>query len=1626
MKTGMRNRLGRRLLSMALAAASVLSLAVIEPPKAEALRVQPGQNMTTTTNIVIWDYISQMQDIKGNADVSNPNAKYSRVLFYEQRDGDRYFLNASPEGGPIGQSPGYYSNYDEKNIYVDEYAKLSNPAYKEWYGDFLNAENSKGSFISKDGFRTPYIQYAGDAKNKDDESRYVKDFVSWYLWAANKDDTISDYAITLVKKMEDLDVRRTDGRTSKPKSHYGKDNDEIDIAKWIFADKMYIVPASSWTYRTGTKHIIWHFDDDSGGYDESMDLSLNPTLFWAFRGDLAASVDEFDVFLGAEHAVPTLSQNFVVERDQITTLGRPLFYIPKGKKITVRSEGILSVDGILLNDGEIEVEDGGMLILKDGAKIMPFTQYDNGCGTITSQGSVVVQEDSLLCGGGLNGLRIEGGGVVNFGVICAENMTIAQNYAVDNRPGGSVLAGYYPKRSTWTRWMLAAVADDYDPDLDPYTDFELRSDVTRSNNILAGSIYGDNTNVKIEGGTLVGNASNPAVSVYVRNTPNDNLETLFEDQLLSSISMTPTAKGVTFQVGRKSYTVEKKLLSMAVGRGGRERETVLQDVWVGPLDGAIVRMNGVSTGRSDYTLSYNNGEVSVFTANGSAGEWWRLIRAGEWNGETTYAIESYPLPNSGLGVNGESNAAIGKTVELATSRTGRDQEWILADAGGGLYYLRNGANSLLEMECRSRNYGGYYPVLAARNEDESHKWKISLLTQGVYDSTMNLATAVQIVPVSASDQGMSNYGDLGVRDYDASLASYFRWNLIQMGTDNLDGVMKPYYQIVNLRDGRAVDASIEGAAVNARVHVRVSNTSEGNYQFWYVNPQSDGTYTITLRNESTLALGKSDNQVVLRANTGGDDRRWRLQGVTNLAAEVAATTPTETGEDPWDGKVVTLAPRHAERMRLDIKDRKTDNGTQMVLQNELLLESQMWELKRLGTTYRGGAAVPYYQLRSLHADKVLDSSGGTENGSLPHLWEASADNLNAQWIIEDAGEGYYRLSPRNTPSRNLGCEGAGTSSGTRIVLWDKSDAQDQQWKLKEVPAPVTFGTFMLEPKHVADKYVVVYGSSNELGNNGTTVRLYDEYLNENTTTAQWDIIQMGTDNRGPYYKLVNKTTGKALGYGGGNYYSLQWEYDGNVDKLYYLEESSTDLDGRQYYYLALRSDPTKVLEVEGLGTSNRTVVQVSARNGGDNQQFRLAEHFEPVVIGTYEIGHVQAPEQRLDRNNNSNIPRIRHREILDDLANGGDGQRWRIVQRGNDLLNGTPRPYYSIENVSTGRCLDAGGRAGSSAGQYTDPNNKSRHWYLDFKDDSSVIFVSRQYPNLAMELPKTDDDTQPMMGAYNRNNKANKQRWQLHPVMVKNADGTCYIPGSEAAVAAGFPFATESDLPVTSAGGTFYIQNQANTKLTLFGNVSTLTSQSLPDYPDHLRGQPVYAIDRGQTIYSGTSEAMRIVRESLFRVTIEPMGVDYYDGEGKVYYRFQSPYATTKKRVERTTAEMMEAAGWAVVDAASLKYKTVPVGPEDYYSPLGAESTGIAKSGQTARLEAALGEYDEFWYMEEVGGKDNTYYFVARGTWSDPSKRVCLQLDGDTQVKRAAVKTATLNREARQQWTLYNETQEGK
>ena len=139
MKNGKVKRFAHRALSMLLAVLTVIPAGVLTALAAD------DTMKTTQTKLVVWDWIDDMQSIGYGADY-NPasenwnipvgQTQYSRIMFYQNVGGDRYYFNAAPRGGT---SDGYFSNYEEDKIYVDSTARVSNSANKEWNSDMIAA-----------------------------------------------------------------------------------------------------------------------------------------------------------------------------------------------------------------------------------------------------------------------------------------------------------------------------------------------------------------------------------------------------------------------------------------------------------------------------------------------------------------------------------------------------------------------------------------------------------------------------------------------------------------------------------------------------------------------------------------------------------------------------------------------------------------------------------------------------------------------------------------------------------------------------------------------------------------------------------------------------------------------------------------------------------------------------------------------------------------------------------------------------------------------------------------------------------------------------------------------------------------------------------------------------------------------------------------------------------------------------------------------------------------------------------------------------------------------------------------------------------------------------------------------
>jgi hypothetical protein len=89
-----------------------------------------------------------------------------------------------------------------------------------------------------------------------------------------------------------------------------------------------------------------------------------------------------------------------------------------------------------------------------------------------------------------------------------------------------------------------------------------------------------------------------------------------------------------------------------------------------------------------------------------------------------------------------------------------------------------------------------------------------------------------------------------------------------------------------------------------------------------------------------------------------------------------------------------------------------------------------------------------YQIINRNSFKALEFAGwGTTNQTPADQWEYLA-GANQQFKVEDAGGGYYRLTPMHATGKCLEIYGGSTANGGQADLWDYNGGNNQKWLIQ--------------------------------------------------------------------------------------------------------------------------------------------------------------------------------------------------------------------------------------------------------------------------------------------------------------------------------------------------------------------------------------------------------------------------------------------------------------------------------------------------------------------------------------------------------------------------------------------------
>ena len=1443
MKNGKLKRITRRAVSMLLAALTVLPVDLLSL----SANAAPASNevmkpiSTTWTKFVVWDFIEDMQEL-GQAGVdyhpSNEthnidvgDTKYSRILFYQNVGNDYYYFNASPTGGP--KKGDGLTTYYEDQITLDATSRLGNAANSEWANDMLTAQmraltsgnnateriadnkRNPKSFVTKGGLRTPYLQYGGTKEG----------YETWRLWVANEDDSCSNSALCLVDDYENLDIRLTTGFDDH-QHHYGADNKLYRCDPWII-DKHFVIACAA-NFRTTEEFFsIWHWDNDSGGINEALNFDLSGRRIWADNVRSKAELENFMIFLGKEYKVGTLAEDFTVQKNQAQTLGKPLYYIPKGRTITVKSDAVLTIDGVVFNDGEIVVEDGGLLVVKDGAKLMPFTKMDTACGKITNYGSIVVGEDALLCGGSTNGVRILRGGVVNFGVIAGESMYAAEDYSIDNRDTGWVIAGRSPSSEARARYVQEAIKDEaITPVRDPDKEFTKVGPVNSTYNFLANSIYGNTVNVRKYGDAAIGSANDPKLTVMVRETPNDAYKDLFTDASLDNVSLRVSGNKATYTVTKGTvttpYVIDKKLVAAYIARGSKDREQLFTDLWVGPMEDGYFQLEPVCA--EGFRLSLNGGSTNNNTpavirkADTGMDQWWHITKKSTTGVNTSYYIDNVKSKNveRGLDIAGKNNVSRGATVQLYDhSDNGDDQRWLLVQNYSNEYFIRNASNTGVSLAVSGGRAADNTPVNVQENStyESAQYWRIAnLFSEDAYSAAVDFGTAVELIPQKATTMRLavadarataSGGINAAIRTDDV-VNNAQRWRLEAVGTDDLSGEATVYYRIVEMTTDLALTVYGTEAREGAYVTTAASQSGDsGRLQYWYLQTAPGGdTYYLAPRSNSSLVLTAPDSEnppsgsrLTLSRNLKTENQRWKISGVEAAMAAAEAAAEEEKiiySTDPLSGTVIELEPvmEGMKGWRLIYTSDNVSGDWLGIRYSEISNPTDRWRLKYIDTDEAGD----YYQLVSMNDKEAayVNFAGTNAKRGLVLKQNADKDKTSQQWYVSANEDGTYTFRCRDNTDITMGVRKE-TDNNTNAVDYFPCFSPDNystnirslglrydyyvvNWKLIPEPYAALDGkTYTLAPMHVSGMAAGVQGKSDDSNAN---VEL--QTADEKDLYQQWTFQRAGSaelnGEQAVCYTITNEGSGKVFdlpdkgGESGQNV--AQSSPNGGVDQQWFavLNEDET-------YTFVNRSNNKIVLAVQDAGTTAGANIQVSTGDGADAQKWTLTPatkvdrfdgkvfYLSPKHAGTNKV-------LDLVGNGNTNGTKVQ-------LYNKAETeiQRWRFELSGYTYVEGKKVNYYRIHSVyAPGKVLDNSGSTANGARPHLwdgGADNKNQDWIVQSAGDGYYYICSRSDTNefLGAAGGKTDNNTAVELW----NSKGENRQWKFTETIAPETVGTYSI-----------------------------------------------------------------------------------------------------------------------------------------------------------------------------------------------------------------------------------------------------------
>ena len=578
-------------------------------------------------------------------------------------------------------------------------------------------------------------------------------------------------------------------------------------------------------------------------------------------------------------------------------------------------------------------------------------------------------------------------------------------------------------------------------------------------------------------------------------------------------------------------------------------------------------------------------------------------------------------------------------------------------------------------------------------------------TQEVLENNVELKSSVQTLASSKTlDEGIYVIKSAINNDYVLDVANgsktsganvqLYQNKTLESQRFKVESLKDGYYIITAVHSNMVLDVANAGKTAGTNVWQCYRNEMDA--QQWTIKDAGDGYYYLIskcngLYLDAANGVATNGTNIAVCYGNNSNAQKFKFEKYVEPVYEHTLEDGTYVIKSAINNNYV-----------LDVANGSNISGANVQLYENILIDSQRFEVKHIGNGY--------YTITAVHSGKVLDvANGGTTAGT--NVWQCTKNNSNAQqWILQEAGDGYYYVISKCNELYLDAANGV-AANGTNIAVCygNKSNAQKFKFEKYDENTPV-------EPILEDGTYVIKSGINNndvlDVANgskvSGANVALY-EYAGG--TNQRFNVRYLDDG----YYEITAVHSGMAL-----DVANAGKAAGTNVWQCYKNEQDAQKwllkYVGNGYYNIISKCNGLYLDAANGVA-ANGTNIAVCYGNNSNAQKFTFMKYDPTVEEGIYQI------ESAINSNYVLDVS-------LGSMVSGANVQLYQKVtanrQRFNVLYMGNG--YYEIVSVRSNQALDvanAGTASGTNVWQCSRNGADAQRWFLKDAGNGYYNIISK-------------------------------------------------------------------------------------------------------------------------------------------------------------------------------------------------------------------------------------------------------------------------------------------------------------